>query len=260
LYNAALSKLTFSRNGWIDDGNFHYYYAPYGFAVDPDYEYMGEEIITHEGDEIGNILTTQWNQTYPYNNKLPFVTTNKRAYAGCTLIAIIQIMAYHKKPYGSVTAADWTRFTQSSQCYEDKLQDCILSIFNELEGKEVSVTGTSITIPVAQNFLHNNGYTTTHQFYNLSNIIFPAMIAGFNEIGGHAWVIDSKRIDRHVTYDFYEKDDGYDIWRIYIEKQQEYSPYYVHCNWGGGTSDGWYINNAFLTYTDLEMLNIQPQN
>lgn len=268
LYNAALSKLTFSRNGWIDDGNFHYYYAPYGFTVDPDYEYMGEEIITHEGSEIGDILTTRWSQNYPYNNKLPNITANQKAYAGCTLIAMIQIMAYHKKPYGTVTATDWARFTQSFQCYEEELQDCILSIFNEIEKKSVDTLGTDISLPSAWIFLNRNGYLATlHENYNSNTMKLPVLVRGDSGTGtaGHVWVIDSKRITTYVTYDKYEKDDGYDVWRIYVEKLEEYGPLYVHCNWGyGGSSDGWYINNAFSSYNNFDysqntrMINIQP--
>jgi hypothetical protein len=267
LYNAALSKLTFSRNGWIDDGNFHYYYAPYGFTVDSDYEYMGEEIITHEGDEIGNILTTKWYQTFPYNDKLPSVAQNQKAYAGCTLIAMIKIMAYYKKPYGSVTTRDWSIFTQAIQCYDEELQECILSIFNEIE-KRYDTSGTYITLRSAQSFLNNNGYRTTYyNTYNSNEMILPVLVAGNDGTAdpGHSWVIDSQRINTYATYDKYEKDDGYDVWRIYVKKIEEYGPLYVHCNWGlGGSSDGWYINNAFSSYNNfdyshnLEMLNIQP--
>ncbi|MBP3642670.1 MAG: C10 family peptidase [Parabacteroides sp.] len=69
------------------------------------------------------------------------------------------------------------------------------------------------------------------------------------------------------TYDKYEKDDGYDIWRIYIAKREESGPLLVHCNWGaGGSSDGWYTSGSFYKYNsfdyrnNLEMTNIQPKN
>ena len=108
LYDAAQGKAMITKSGWIDDDPFHYLYMPYGFIPDPDYEYMGEESIYKEGTQYGTILTTQWAQSYPYNDKLPYISgTYQKAYAGCTLIAMIQIMAYHKKPYQNVTTADW---------------------------------------------------------------------------------------------------------------------------------------------------------
>ena len=159
LYNAVSARLTSTKSGWIDDGPIHYLYMPYGVIPDPDCEYMGEETISEEGAQYGTILTTQWRQI-----KLPNITANQRAYAGYTLIALVQIMGYHKINYKNITTTDWTRFTQTSQCYEEKLQYCILSIFNEIENKDVKVTGTGILHADANRFLNNNGYQTT--YYN----------------------------------------------------------------------------------------------
>ena len=82
LYNAISDRLVSTKSDWIDDGPFHYLYMQQGFLPDPDYEYMGEETIGDAGIEYGTILTTQWGQDYPYNNKLPYVSATQKAYAG----------------------------------------------------------------------------------------------------------------------------------------------------------------------------------
>ncbi len=267
LYNAAMGRAMITRSGWIDDGSIHYRYMPYGFIPDPDYEYMGEEVLYEEGTQYGTFLTTQWGQSYPYNDKLPYISgTYQKAYAGCTLIAMIQIMAYHKKPYQNVTTADWTRFAQSSQCYEVKLQDCIRTIFDALP-KDVDSEGTGISQRNAAYFLQDNGYKVSYkENYSSDDMSLPCMVSGYNsENEGHTWVVDAKRQGQTVTYDKYEKDDGYDIWRIYVEKHAESNPLYVHCNWGWyGSSDGWFQSGVFYYYNqfdyrqNLEMTNIQP--
>lgn len=264
LYNAVSARLTSTKSGWIDNPPLHYLYMQQGFIPDPDYVYMGEETIGTDGNEYGTILKTQWGQDYPYNNKLPYVEGSyyQKAYAGCAVIAIAQIMAYHKKPFHNITASDWTSFSQTAQCYNEKLQDCIYMIFNEIEKESVKSTGTTIRTEESNKFLKNNGYRTTFSTYSDTNITCPAYVRGTNPKtkAGHAWVVDSQRRSLYTTYDKYEKDDGYDIWRIYIEKYAEDGAISVHCNWGNlGYSDGWYVSGGFSPYTqDHLIINVQP--
>lgn len=268
LYNAVSERLASTKSGWIDDGPIHYLYMQQGFLPDPDYEYMGEETIGDTGTEYGTILTTQWKQTSPYNNKLPYVSATQKAYAGCTLIALVQIMGHYKIGYKNITTADWKRFTQTSQCYEEKLQDCIKSIFDEIQNKDVDANGTGISHKSANQFLNNNGYQTSYySSYKPEQMVLPVMVSGYNPDSVHTWIIDCRRRSSYKTYDKYEKDDGYDIWRIYVEKREESGPLSVHCNWGwGGFSDGWYTSGSFYSYNtfdyrnNLEMTNIKPKN
>lgn len=268
LYNAVVSRIPKSRINWIDDGCVHYYYAQYGFIPDPDFVYMGEETQGSES-QSGIILTTKWHQESPYNNKLPYVSNDKRAYVGCAIVAMLQIMAYHKVNYETVTTSDWINFTQTSQCYDEELQDCILSIFNSIPNKDVTVDGTGISAEKIRDFLNKNGYVADLMDYDSNKMRYPAYVRGTDRIDGegHAWVVDSEKIYHYITYDKYEKDDGYDIWRIYVEKQEDFGPIYVHCNWGwGGSSDGWYKNEVFsksntFDYTiNLRLINVKPRN
>lgn len=257
LYNAVLTKSLSTRNGWIDDGCSHYLFVPNSFIPDPDFEYTGEETITSECHNRGTILTTQWSQTYPYNNKLPFVAPNQRAYAGCSIIAIAQIMGYHKLNYGSTIRSDWESFTQAPQCYDEKLQDCILRIFNNIR-KEASINGTSVYRQEVASFLNQNGYNAELiKQYDSSRMTLPAIVHGTNSKNeGHAWIIDSQKRYAYTTYDVYFKDDGYDFWYVYIEKHGEYGKLNVHCNWGwGGSSDGWYLDKVFASHDKFNFSN-----
>lgn len=267
LYNVVSDRLASTKSGWIDDGPIHYLYMQQGFLPDPDYVYMGEETIGDLGTEYGTILTTQWGQGYPYNNKLPYIegASYQRAYAGCVIIATAQIMAYHKKPYQNITTSDWSNFSRTAQCYDEKLQDCILSIFNAIPNKNITTTGTGAYHGDAKNFLSNQGFQTTYTSYSVDLAVAalqhgPALVTGFNPTTGkgHTWVVDSQRHGTNTTYDKYEKDDGYDIWRIYVEKTAESGPYWVHCNWGNySSSDGWFVGAAFHTQNFNYTQNVQ---
>lgn len=255
LYEAALARFTATKSGWIDDGNIHYLYMLNGFMPDPDYEYMGETTEYNPFETI-RTLKTKWHQTYPYNEKLPLIAPYQPAYVGCTIVAVLQVMAYHKKPYGNITTEDWTRFTRTSQCGEVKLQDCVKSVFDAIPKSKVDATGTGVYRWDEAPFLRANGFTVDYmESYDFSK--FPAalrdgptIMSGTRDAdgrGGHTWVIDGTRTSRYMTYDKYEKDDGYDIWRIFVLKREEIGPYYVQCNWGYGdnSGDGWYRSGVF---------------
>jgi hypothetical protein len=47
---------------------------------------------------ITPLVKAVWNQTAPYNTLLPFITSNKHAYTGCTPVALSQVMYYWKWP------------------------------------------------------------------------------------------------------------------------------------------------------------------
>ena len=93
---------------------------------------------------------------------------------------------------------------------------------------------TSIDVLTARDYMETHGYETT-QYNNitLNNVPFPLWAIGEDSSSGlwHAWVIDRYETSIYTSYDKYEKDDGYDIWRIYIETGGQ-SHSRVHCNWG----------------------------
>ena len=87
--------------GWVDDGNIHTWTVPDVSYVPWDYTYMGSGDTGYEELVNEKLLKTKWGQADPYNGLLPLVsgieTKNGKAWVGCQMVAVAQIMAYHKK-------------------------------------------------------------------------------------------------------------------------------------------------------------------
>lgn len=54
---------------------------------------------------IPRLMKTKWNQNYPYNSAIPFISDDKRFYTGCNATAVSQIIKYYSYaiPTGSNT-------------------------------------------------------------------------------------------------------------------------------------------------------------
>ncbi|MDD6472740.1 MAG: C10 family peptidase, partial [Bacteroidales bacterium] len=248
----AQTRSTFYDTPWEGDYGFYYKYIDTFDPNDPDfvnYEYMGETIESDHVDH-GRILATKWDQGEPYNNKLPYVNTNMRALAGCAIIAAIQVMAYHGVPYGNVTSSDWASFATQATCYDTKLQDAILSMYNSIPHTSYDDGRTGITPNNLKSFLNNNGYIAELSTSPTATLRFPYLLGGFNSNDGrgHRWVVDASRDFRTYYCDYYEYDDGADVWRIFVYNRLDYSSTYIHCNWGwGGLDNGYYRKGTSYT-------------
>ena len=58
---------------------------------------VSDEDGSAEKTDIPALLTTAWDQKYPYNEKSPMVS-GKRGYTGCVATAMAQVMKYHEWP------------------------------------------------------------------------------------------------------------------------------------------------------------------
>lgn len=52
-----------------------------------------------DGEAVEPLLTTQWNQDWPFNDKCPVDIGGDRCLVGCVAVALGQIMKYHNWPY-----------------------------------------------------------------------------------------------------------------------------------------------------------------
>lgn len=112
LYGVVVARHTASKSGWIEDDPFRYLYIPNDYYVpDPDFEYQGERDYNETSTSLYPLTVTQWGQGAPFNTLLPVVGTpmpGGNAYVGCAMVAVAQIMAFHKRPYGELaTVADY---------------------------------------------------------------------------------------------------------------------------------------------------------
>lgn len=125
------------------------------------------------------------------------------------MIAVSQIMAYHKKPYSNyITAAMWPGMINNVTTSVE-LQRLMLDLFNAMQ-TSFDKEGTSSNISKARGFLNNNGYTagseSGYSFDKVWNALnYGTYVQGTNPLinKGHAWVADGARQTKITTYDVY---------------------------------------------------------
>lgn len=255
--------------GWIDDGNIHTWTVPDVSYVPWDYTYMGSGDTGYEELINEKLLKTKWGQADPYNELLPFVngieTKNGKAWVGCQMVAVAQIMAYHKKAYKDITVNDWNNITLMPDSYNKKLQSLMCDLFYSMKKGDPTVSGTNSNLEKAAEFLKKNGYSVgdecDYDYLDLQralNTCGPVIVRGGDRSGGHAWLVEGTKTVIATNYDLYEKDDGYDIWRIKVDIGGTIS-HYLRCNWGQyGNADGWY--SSFTGYYNKEEGKKEPFN
>lgn len=196
-----------------------------------------------------------WHQGSPFNDLLPLLPPNytQRAYTGCAMVAVSQIMAYHQKPYSNyITAAMWP--TMINNRYTSvELKRLMLDLFNTMNiGYDEN--GTNSTISKARDFLNNNGYTagstqdyTFDRAWNALNY-GPTMISGTNANGkGHGWIIDGVRNTRTTSTDIYTITYNGRVFEA-SSTSSITSFQTVRYDWGGNSpSDNTWFNSGIFT-------------
>jgi hypothetical protein len=227
-------------------------------------------------------LPVEWHQNSPYNDVINSELNNLgyppgNYLAGCGPVAVAQLMAYHQYPLActlpgliELVSYDWTLITASraltgipAPAYEDAVINTgiLLGEIGVRQGAIYGETVTEVFPPGVINSLTQMGYAietpaasvppyelsdyTGYQVYNFTKIREsiinqrPVLVGGLSTAGGHIWVIDGVR---HMTYTE-ATPAGHIIGFTYD---------WVHCNlgWGPGRVNGWYISEAFDTYSD----------
>lgn len=167
--------------------------------------------VKNEVTERIKLVPGGWHQESPFNDLLPLLPPDytDRAYVGCGMIAVSQIMAYHKKPYSNyITAAMWPTMIDNRYTSVE-LKRLMLDLFNTMN-TGYDGHGTSSTISKARDFLNNNGYTAgSAQDYTFDRAwsalsYGPTYVMGIKaDDEGHAWVIDGVRITKTTSTDIY---------------------------------------------------------
>lgn len=175
-----------------------------------------------------------WGQTFPYNSRI------NGANAGCTVVSVAQIMAYHKKPYNNFTTVDWTAMAA------DSLNYLIPYLYEDLYNSSIDATTNSMVV-----FLDAAGYTlgALYDGYNFNVLLNalsygPTILTGKSGMlgMGHAWIADGLFYKRYVTYDIYTLEYNDQIYEYETNLSNEISlAKLVHFDWGwDGFSDGWF--------------------
>lgn len=237
--------------------------------------YLGQAVTSYNTMYYSTPIKTKWHQEYPYNSLLPKLSNGKRAYAGCSIIATAQIMAYHKRQGAlGLSANDWNYMTSSPYApYNSKVAELVKDIFDDIN-TGYSERGTESNIINVRNYLSNFFTVDSTPFkdmrYNFATVgntnlptttFLPTYMRGGNVsgIGGHAWVVDGKKTERSEVFDEYVQYVVGRVEPIYHRFHiATYTRDYVSCNWGWGDSSAWVSNFIFggTDYSlDLKALN-----
>lgn len=220
---------------------------------------------------VGPLLSTKWGQGYGFNDFMPSLNCSpslpsNKAYAGCTPIAIAQVMKYHNYP----TSYNWNNMpdgngTTTTASFIKDIHDAItVNLFgNEYSAVSYDCGGTGVSrdYDIASIFTDKFGYYSANQGgYNQETVEQqldwnkPVILSGGRKSGwwifssyegGHMWVCDGYRSS-------YYCETG----MIFL---------YFHMNWGwDGRYDNWYAYNNFnpngdtYNYEVKMVYNIEP--
>jgi len=218
-----------------------------------------------------------WHQDAPFNNLLPYVsgitTSNGRALVGCGMIAVSQVMAYHKKNYtNKIKTSDWPAMI-ANPAASTLLQGLMLDLFNAMK-TSYGTSGTSSNNITAAAFLDSNGFTTNHTFgvpnpassYSFANVWNalqwgPTLIRGTRSGNvGHMWVIDGAKQVNYQTIEVWEYEHNGNILQI------PHTTYHgchktVRFDWGWGipSDNTWFNDGVFLMPSSQNNYNSNVQ-
>jgi len=178
--------------------------------------------------------------------------------AGCSTIAVAQVMAYWKKNYKSIITSSTTWSAIISNYDHQTAITWLTDMYDEL----YNVMGISwLNVPPfmseLRSFMVRNGYTcgSVHSGYSfdvLQNAIRnfgPTIISGVNiwELNGHCWVVDGINDQRTQYIDVYTYNYNGTI-LVHEELVAVTGGDHVQFNWGQyGQWDGWY-SSGVLSY------------
>lgn len=252
--------------------------APYEAQVQGDYYYKNKGCIaTREFREpdinIGPLLTTQWDQTSPFNNNAPIIN-GEHAYAGCTAIATSQVMTYHSYPTnypsdihnGAPTyiaslrkVKKGTDFTSSAS--KNTVATFVRTIGDLLKNSwGVYPDGTGGSQYNVPGCFAKMGYTNPsrvipYDYRTLMGSLYrglPVIIIGWTSTNssreGHTWVIDGCK-EFNSGYDNYYFDEyGRFNGSKFGAYRDNENVSYLNCNYGwDGSYDGYYTSGMFNT-------------
>lgn len=207
---------------------------------------------TTEKSYAGDILSTEWNQTSPYNNYFPTATTdingnplpyyyNEKSAVGCSSIALGQVMAYHKHPDAhNGHTYNWNLILKKKSYYIGETSDAANEVAKLLY--DIAVTGhaimgeatsmsTSNMLDVLKSYKYKFEYSaySVDKVYNSLSKKYPVVISGATASGGrHVWIIDKIQRIRNCT-NYHYPQPPYTIF-----KRDVGDTFYFHCNWGWG--------------------------
>lgn len=227
----------------------------------------GEWVITRWGPwyttkDIPVMLRTKWHQGEPFNN---YVQPNA---AGCTSIALFQIMAYNQYPNKhTINGVDIPYsalrdevYIDSSSSYAEPVAMFVLNFHDKY--MDLHFDGETLIFPTAaKKYLESVGYLNV-ELYKSSNTCdvnrikeslnkgLPVMVSALaNGLNGHSWVVDGIKEQSRSG-----KKVGEKTGKVYGSKSE--SRTFLHCNWGWqGVNDGYFYAGVFDSNNPISVPN-----
>lgn len=211
-------------------------------------------------DPIGPLLSTKWGQGWPYNEMTPEID-GKHTLAGCTAVALAQILRYYEAPrdFGGVTGpvnnnpCQWWTLTPTTFNF-----DLMLDSYPVAD--DGSVPQESIDA-VARLMYYCAQSVSTGYGLDESSALDTYLRVAFSEVFGYGPVLSGSRTDR---YNVKHDSSGEGWFNLILDMLQEHGPiifegsskrsgnhffivdgykekYLFHFNFGwGGVFDGFY--------------------
>ena len=220
---------------------------------DPNWYYGRTDVNTTVAERLKFVSGSGWHQGLPFNEFLPNnPNTGGTAAVGCYMIAVAQVMSYHRRPFGNyITTAMWPNMIDNPNTSVDLknlMRDIHVSMITNYVGR-VSMSDSD----KAKSFLNSNGYTVGSQAYYSYNVVWdalnygPTIMRGDNSRGeGHAWVVDGARTTTTNYKDIYYYNYNGKIIE-HTANPYTYITKYVKHDWGWGRpkDNTWIIDNVF---------------
>lgn len=202
-------------------------------------------------EQKGPFLATKWHQGCGFNTLLPqkknmtgcvgVVPPCDRAHAGCTTIAMAQVMKFHQRP----TTYNWSQMPNRMPAapYPTEPARLVYDIFYACGPQSYSCDGTAIDPAVAASvFKSKFGYSSaTYGSYNFNTVKSnlrsnrPVILGSSGGIEAHGWVCDGFQEDQICLYD----GSGVNIGKVtYLFLSMVWGDIYQR-------GDGWYAFDNF---------------
>ena len=216
---------------------------------------------SHDTDEIKPLMTTTWNQGYPYNALCPEYATGQKSVTGCVATAMAQVMYYTEtKAKNETTATKWDISNYKTNRYKIDMpaipEGTVISwkdMITDYSGNFTSANATA----VAQLMLYcgcavemDYGPTSFSNTVNVVNAL--KRYFGYSETVKYlcrSWYSYDNWTDiiyheleegRPVVYGGSSIDGGHEF--VCDGYKQEDDTDYFHINWGwGGQSDNYFV-------------------
>lgn len=205
-------------------------------------------------EQVGPLITTQWGQTAPFNNRCPNVG-GQQTITGCVAISSAQTLRYYQYPdsaTGDVSYVtktflvpiedslayykfDWPNIRdiykngatqEECDAVANLVYACAIAAEMDFGIQESSTSGTKQTKALVENFGYDpdiaeirKDYMTTNEWQTLMvnelNSERPVVYAAKSpRSGGHSFIVDGYKADEEGGYPFYHMNWG---WEGYLD-------------------------------------------